>query len=124
MNKDEARALIEIYGRAWQTQDADLILTVFTEDATYLDPKEPKNFGHDGIRAYWTQKVQGEQKDISFTLYNVWVDGETVIAEWNAKFIDMKRNLRLDMDEVAIFSVRDGKFSSLREYYKSTKTPL
>ena len=28
------------------------------------------------------------------------------------------------MTEVAIFSVRDNKFSSLREYYKNVKTPL
>ncbi|MDR3558464.1 MAG: hypothetical protein P4L61_02955, partial [Candidatus Pacebacteria bacterium] len=67
----------------------------------------------------------------SFKLLNVWidegrggVDGATVIAEWDAEFIDTKRNLHIDMTEVAIFGVKDGKFSSLREYYRSVKKPL
>jgi len=69
-------------------------------------------------------KVIGEQKDICFDLRNVWVDGATVIAEWDAEFIDTKRNLKIKMTEVAIFAVKNGKFSSLREYYKTNKTPL
>ena len=47
-----------------------------------------------------------------------------MIAEWHATFKDIKRNLFVDMTEVAIFTVKDGKFSALREYYKSVKTPL
>ena len=124
MTKEEAVRLLTIYGEAWKKQDADLILTIFTEDASYNDPKEPENFGHEGIRKYWISKVQGEQKDIHFKLLNVWIDEDTVLAEWNTSFVDVPRNLHLDMREVAIFGVRNGKFSSLREYYKSVKTPL
>lgn len=124
MNKEDARKLIEIYGKAWETQDPELIITIFTEDATYDDPKEPKNNGREEIKKYWETKVIGEQKDIKFTLLNLWMDGETAIAEWNATFIDTKRNLHIDMHEVAIFGTRDGKFSSLREYYKNVKTEL
>ncbi|HVU80266.1 MAG TPA: nuclear transport factor 2 family protein [Candidatus Paceibacterota bacterium] len=124
MTKGEATRLLRIYGEAWEKRDADLILTIFTEDASYNDPKEPENFGHAGIKNYWIKKVQGEQKDIRFTLLNVWIDGDTVVAEWHADFIDIPRNFRISMDEVAIFAVRGDKFSSLREYYKSTKLPL
>lgn len=126
MTKDEALRLIGIYGKAWETRDPDLIVTIFTEGATYNDPKEPENIGRDAIKEYWKYKVIGEQEDIKFTLKNVWVPegGDTVIAEWHATFKDIKRNLFIDMTEVAIFTVQDGKFSSLREYYKSTKTAL
>lgn len=124
MTKEEAIRLLTIYGEAWEKRDPELILTIFTPDATYDDPHEPKNFGHDEIRAYWESKVIGEQKDIHFTLLHTWVDGDTVIAEWHADFIDTKRNLKIDMVEVAIFGVRDRKFNSLREYYKSVKTEL
>lgn len=124
MDTAAANLLLQTYGEAWEKRDADLITTIFTEDATYLDPKEGEVRGRDGIRNYWISKVQGEQKDIRFKLLNVWVNGETVIAEWNAVFTDVPRNLNIDMTEVAIFGTRDGKFSSLREYYKSTKTPL
>ena len=124
MTKEEATNLIEIYGRAWETRDPDLIVTIFSDDATYNDPKEPLNIGRDAIRAYWISKVIGEQDDIHFHLRNVWVDGETVIAEWDAEFVDTKRNLQINMTEVAIFATKDKKFSSLREYYKTTKTAV
>ena len=124
MNKEHATKLFETYGHAWETRDPDLILTIFTPDASYDDPHEPKNMGHEGIRAYWVSKVIGEQKDIHFKLLHVWIDGDTVIAEWDADFIDTKRNLHIQMTEVAIFGTQDGKFSSLREYYKSIKTEI
>ena len=126
MTKEKARELINTYGEAWVKQDPELILTVFTPDATYDDPNEPKNFGYGGIRAYWISKVLGEQKDINFKLQNVWIDegGEKVIAEWEAEFTDVVRNLRIHMFEVAIFDALGDKFSSLRKYYKTTKTAL
>jgi uncharacterized protein (TIGR02246 family) len=124
MTNEQATALIKIYGEAWEKQDADLILTVFTPNATYLDPREGVQGGHEGIRAYWESKVITSQKDIHFNLLHVWVDGNTVIAEWNALFIDTVRNLKIDMIEVAIFEAEGEKFSSLREYYRSVKTPM
>jgi len=124
MTREEAVELITIYGKAWETRDPELIVTIFTEDATYDDPKEPENIGQDAIKEYWITKVIGEQSDIKFEIKHVWVDGDTVIAEWHATFKDTKRNLFIDMTEVAIFTVKDRKFSSLREYYKNTKTIL
>ena len=123
MTKDAAIALLNIYGEAWGKRDPELILTIFTPDATYDDPKEPKNFGHAEIKKYWETKVIGEQDNIRFNLLHAWVAGDTVIAEWHATFTDVPRQLDIDMHEVAIFGVRDGKFSSLREYYKTVKTP-
>lgn len=124
MNKDEALKLLTIYGQAWVTQDPDLIVSIFTEDATYNDPSEPENIGREAIRAYWMRKVIGEQSNITFELKNVWQDGEVVIAEWYAGFDDIKRSLKVKLQEVAIFTVRNGKFSSLREYYKSELSPI
>ena len=124
MTKQEAQKLLNIYGEAWEKQDPNLILTIFTPDATYDDPHEPKNSGHEGIRAYWMSKVVEGQKDIHFTLLNTWIDGDAVIAEWEADFVDTKRNLKIEMSEVAIFTVEGDKFKSLREYYKTIKTSL
>ncbi|HCC06099.1 TPA: nuclear transport factor 2 family protein [Candidatus Nomurabacteria bacterium] len=124
MTQEKALELITTYGKAWETRDPELIVTIFTEDATYDDPREPENIGRDAIKEYWITKVIREQSDIKFEIKHVWLDGDTVIAEWHATFKDTKRNLFIDMTEVAIFTVKDGKFSSLREYYKNTKTIL
>lgn len=124
MNKEKAKEMIETYGKAWETKDPDLIVSLFTDDATYDDPRESLNRGVESIHRYWIQKVIGEQDSIKFYLRNLWIEGDTVIAEWDATFIDTKRNLHIEMTEVAIFGVRGDKFSSLREYYKTKKTPL
>lgn len=124
MTKDEAIKLLNIYGEAWVTRDPELIVTIFTEGATYNDPHEPENIGREAIRQYWISKVIGEQEEITFDLRHVWIEGDTVIAEWHATFKDIKRNLMIEMDEVAIFAVEGDRFASLREYYKSKKTPI
>ena len=124
MIHEDAIKLIGIYGKAWETKDPELVATIFTEDATYDDPKESENIGIEAIKQYWKYKVIGEQDDIHFNLLHVWVDGSSVIAEWHATFKDIKRKLSIDMLEVAIFTVDGNRFSSIREYYKTVKTPL
>lgn len=124
MTHEEATKLIEIYGMAWETKDPELIATIFNDEATYNDPKEKENIGLEQIKEYWKYKVVDGQEDIKFTLKHIWVDGNTIIAEWNATFKDLPRQLLIDMDEVAIISTENGKINSLREYYKNTKTPL
>jgi len=124
MTKNEVINLLAIYGKAWETQDCDLICQIFTEDATYDAPVSPKNIGKEAIRDYWKQKICEEEKDISFNLLNVWIEGNTVIAEWEADFTMVKEKLKVSMTEVAILTLRDGLFSALREYYKATAVPV
>lgn len=124
MTKEIAKKLLNIYGEAWVTRDPDLIISIFTDDATYNDPHESENIGKEAIRSYWVNKVVLGQKDISFHLRNVWVEGETVIAEFDTKFTDIKRNLSIQITEVAILTIKEEKISSLREYYTTIKKPL
>ncbi len=124
MTKEEAKKLLDVYGKAWEARDPELILTIFTPDASYSDPAEPENSGHEDIRDYWVNKVVDGQKDIHFKLLDFWIDGDTIIAEWDADFIDTKRNIKIEMREVGIFGVQGDKFNSLREYYETVKTPL
>jgi uncharacterized protein (TIGR02246 family) len=124
MTRERATELINTYGRAWVTRDPELILSVFTPDARYYEPHEPQNVGHAEIRAYWERVVVEGQKDITFELKNVWVDGDTVIAHWGAELTDIKRSLRIILDQVALCTISGDRFSAVREYYKSTKTPI
>ncbi|MEI8123703.1 MAG: nuclear transport factor 2 family protein [bacterium] len=45
MTKETAKKLLNIYGEAWVTRNPDLIVSIFTDDATYNDPHEPENIG-------------------------------------------------------------------------------
>lgn len=119
---ERVRAMIDVYLRAWMTQDPDLIVTIFTPEATYHERVlgEPIR-GHDGIRRYWEIKVVAEQANIEASLLNLYLDagGSTAIAEWEARFDDKVKGHRKLMREVAILDLVDNKIASLREYWAS-----
>jgi hypothetical protein len=118
--KDDVRKLIDIYIRAWTTQDPDLILTIFTPSATYHERvlDEPIR-SHDGIREYWQTKVVKEQANIEAQLLSLYLDGTTAIAEWEAQFDDLIKGHRKRMREVAILELEGDRIASLREYWTS-----
>jgi limonene-1,2-epoxide hydrolase len=118
--KQDVRKLIDVYIRAWTTQDPDLILSVFTPSATYHERvlDEPIR-GHAGIRAYWQTKVVNEQASIQAELLNLYLDGTTAIAEWEARFDDLVKGHRKRMREVAILEFDGDRIASLREYWAS-----
>jgi uncharacterized protein (TIGR02246 family) len=122
LTRQEARAVLDTYIRAWETQDPGLIVTIFTEDATYHErvlgnPIPDRN----AIREYWQSKVVESQANLKVQLLNVYLDGETVIAEWLAEFDDLAQGIRKRMREIAVLVFEDGLVSSLREYWASER---
>jgi len=118
--KQKALKVLDTYIRAWETQDPDLIVTIFTEGARYhervlSDPIPDR----EAIRAYWETKVVQDQADIHCELLNFYVDGDTVIAEWLAEFDDVAQGVRKRMQEVALLVFEGGLIASLREYWAS-----
>jgi len=118
--KQQARQILDTYIRAWETQDPGLIVTIFTSSATYhervLEDPIP---GREAIRRYWQSKVVQAQANIRCQLLNLYLDGDTVIAEWEAEFDDLAQGVRKRMREIAVL-VFDGQLiASLREYWAS-----
>ncbi|UQX13440.1 nuclear transport factor 2 family protein [Candidatus Mycobacterium methanotrophicum] len=113
---------IATYLKAWVEQDPDLIVTIFTEDATYHERvlQEPIRTLA-GIRHYWQTKVVTEQANIDARLLNLYLadNGTTAIAEWEATFDDLVTGCRKRMREVAILEFRGNLIASLREYWAS-----
>jgi len=58
---------------------------------------------------------------------NLYLDGNTAIAEWDAEFDDLAQGVRKHMIEVAILEFEGKLVGSLREYWSSevlsTATP-
>lgn len=120
LTAQEVRGVVDIYIRAWVEQDADLIVTIFTDAATYHERVlEAPIRGREGLRAYWQAKVVESQRDIKCELLNLYLDGDTVIAEWEAQFNDLAQGVRKRMREVAILVFEDRLIASLREYWSS-----
>lgn len=105
---------------AWETQDRDLIVTIFTSSATYhkrvLEDPIP---GREAIRRYWQSKVVQAQANIRCQLLNLYLDGDTVIAEWEAEFDDLAQGVRKRMREIAVLVFEVQLIASLREYWAS-----
>ena len=120
LDRDHVRRTVDTYVAAWQQQDPDLIVTIFTEDATYHERvlKAPIRT-RSGIRRYWQEKVVTNQARIECRVLSLYLDGDTAIAEWEAQFDDKEDGVRKRMREVAILEFRDGLIASLREYWAS-----
>lgn len=125
LGKQDVRNLIDIYLRAWATRDPDLILTVFTPTATYHERVLGKPIcDHAGIREYWQSKVVESQANIQTELLNLYLDGTTAIAEWEARFDDVVQGHRKRMREVAILELDGNRVASLREYWTSERVSM
>ena len=122
LTKEDVRKVIDIYLRAWTTQDPVLILTIFTPTATYHERiLEQPIRGHAGIRDYWETKVVKEQANIQAELLSLYLDGSTAIAEWDAQFDDVVQGYRKRMREVAILEFEGEQIASFREYWASER---
>lgn len=120
LTRQHALETIEIYIRAWVSQNPDLITTIFTEGATYHERVMGKPIpDQEAIREYWATKVARDQANIRCVLLALYIDGNTAVAEWEAKFDDLVQGVRKRMREVAILEFDGALISSLREYWAS-----
>jgi ketosteroid isomerase-like protein len=125
LTKQDVRRVIGVYIEAWQNQDPDLIVTIFTPEATYHervlgDPIPDR----EAIRAYWQAKVVEAQANITCDLLALYLDGDTAIAEWEAEFDDVAQGVRKRMREVAVLVFDGHLISSLREYWASKQVAV
>jgi hypothetical protein len=122
LTKQDVRSVLDTYIRAWEQQDPDLIVTIFTDSATYhervLEDPIPDR---EAIRAYWETKVVGSQANIKCKLLNLYLDGTTAIAEWEAEFDDVTQGVRKRMREIAVLVFEGCLIASLREYWASVQ---
>jgi ketosteroid isomerase-like protein len=120
LTRQRAREVLDVYIQAWEQQDPALITTIFTESAIYHERvlQDPIP-GREAIRRYWQDKVVQSQASITCTLLSMYLDGQTVIAEWEAEFDDLAQSVRKRMREIAVLVFEEGLIASLREYWAS-----
>jgi ketosteroid isomerase-like protein len=74
------------YARAWETYDADFVLTLFTEDATYQEnPFSEPMTGHAAIRNYWEGATR-QHRDVQFRWEFVSASCGLRVIEWSCSF--------------------------------------
>jgi SnoaL-like protein len=120
LTREHVREVLDTYVKAWQDQNPNLIVQIFTPDATYhervlRDPIPDR----EAIWQYWVDKVVNAQANIRCEILNVYVDGETAVAEWLAEFDDIPQGVRKRMLEIAVLEFDGPLIRSLREYWAS-----
>ena len=125
LTKQQVREVLDVYIQAWTEQDPELITTIFTPGAAYHERVlRAPILGRDGIRDYWQTKVVRGQGNIKCELLNLYLDGDTAIAEWEAEFDDRVQHIRKRMREVALLVFDGHLIESLREYWASEVVEL
>ena len=78
LTRQDVQAVVDTYIRAWVDKNPDLIVTIFTDTATYHERvlEEPIR-NQEGIRDYWQTKVVESQDRITCELLNLYLDGDT-----------------------------------------------
>lgn len=120
LTKAAVHDVLRQYIRAWEEQAPDLVVTLFTPTATYHERVlESPIETTEGIRQYWQSKVVESQANITCRLLNLYLDGDTAIAEWEAEFDHVDEGVRKRMREVAILEFEGLLIAGLREYWAS-----
>lgn len=109
--------LLLTYGRAWESRDAELVLTLFTDDASYQEsPWSQPMVGKDAIRQYWLP-VTSTQREIHFELGDVHICHDRVYAEWRCRYLRTTSGKPFELRGILILELRDGRIARLHEYW-------
>lgn len=104
--------------RAWEGQDTDLFLTLFTEDATYQDTPYTVPFEARDFRAFWDGLAREQSgNSMRFVESHVLDDGKAV-AFWTCETTTLRRGgQRCEASGVMLLTFsEDGRCRSLREW--------
>jgi len=112
------RTLIDTFTAGWSKADVATIMSVFTENAVFLEtPFSPPATGTDAIRRYWAD-VPYNQSEITATSGEIYVAGPWFSTEFKVVF---RRRRTGEWVEArgAIFCETEGdKISEMRMYWQ------
>lgn len=111
------RALVDTLAKGWETGDADLVCSVFTPDAVFLEtPFSEKTQGQAAIRAWWAD-MPAHQAEVSFKSGEIFEAGPWFAAEFRLTFRRRRTGEWVDARGALFAETADGKISELRMYW-------
>jgi SnoaL-like domain len=106
------------YIRAWESNEAEEIASLFTEDAAYsYGPFSADVVGRDAIARSWLEDPD-EPGSWEAEYHPVAIDGQTAIANGRSRYLNADRSLKDEYDN--IFLIRfdaDGRCAEFREWF-------
>ncbi len=111
------RSLVDTFGKGWAKQDLELLLSVFTADATFVEtPFAGRHEGTEAIRAYW-RDVPYHQSEGRFSSGEVFVAGPWFSTEFRFVFRRRRTGHWVDVRGALFCETEAGKISEMRMYW-------
>jgi ketosteroid isomerase-like protein len=115
MSREVADNFIQALGKLEEDQDADPIVSTYTEDCEVGNVAVPKTFeGHEGAREFWTnyRKTFGEMRS---TFRNVFASEDRVALEWTTE--GTSNGDTVTYEGVSILEIDGDKVSRFHAYF-------
>ena len=119
MNSESLRSWLEGYRSAWEERDPEAVISLFAEDATYLEtPFSQPMRGREAIRQYWSRAVVSYQEQIRFGYEVLAITEVSAIAHWWASFVRISSKTQVNLDGVFLLTFdKVGRCQELREWW-------
>jgi uncharacterized protein (TIGR02246 family) len=118
MNHDEMHALAEQFLAAWNSQDVERVLDVYTDDVRYLDPNTRGAVeGRDALRRYLTKLFA--HWSMHWTLREAFLfdDRAGCAILWRARLTPTGGETAVEVDGMDLALVREGRLERNEVYF-------
>ncbi|HXE58432.1 MAG TPA: nuclear transport factor 2 family protein [Gemmatimonadales bacterium] len=111
------RELVDTWGKGWSRGKLDLILSVFAEDAVFLETpfSEPLR-GLEAIRGYWAD-VPRHQSEITFSSGEIYAAGPWFSTEFKVVFRRRRTGEWIEARGAVFCETAGGKITEMRMYW-------
>jgi uncharacterized protein (TIGR02246 family) len=116
-SRTSARDLIDTFARGWAKGQTDLIVSVFTADAVFVETpfSEPLR-GSEALRRYWSE-VPANQSEITVTTGEVYLAGPWFATEFKAVFRRRRTGEWVEAKGAIFCETAGGLVSEMRMYW-------
>jgi ketosteroid isomerase-like protein len=111
------RRLIDSFGDAWSGANVDLMMSVYSPDAVFVETpfSEPLR-GLEAIRRYWLE-VPYNQSEITFRSGEIYGAGPWFSTEFKCVFRRRRTGEWVDARGAIFCETQDGRISEMRMYW-------
>ncbi|TFG46351.1 MAG: nuclear transport factor 2 family protein [Gemmatimonadales bacterium] len=111
------RVLIDAFGKGWAKGDVPLLMSVFTDDAVFIEtPFSAPRTGRDAILQYW-RDVPVHQAELTFSSGEIFVVGPWFSVEYKVTFRRRRTGEWVEARGAMFCETAGDKISELRMYW-------
>jgi steroid Delta-isomerase len=122
----QVRQALEAYVRAWATNDRELFLSLFAEDARWSDPVGTPEFrGHRGIAKFWNFSHQDPERILQPRVEEIRACANEGILRFTMQVRIPRRNEGLDLSVIDYVVVNEaGKIEIARAFWDESNATV